>query len=216
MRLFFCLASLFVLCGCASSIPLTQQHSAPEYSAPGFVGVSVVDQRKRVKGGKDPNFIGVVHGAFGIPYDWHVDPVLAVEPGDDERNLAEFLEFRMISGLSAKEWQAKGAGLSIKPSDDEVLQLMSANNLDYVLLLQIREWYFSINLNWVSAFNFDTDTLVYVYKSGKGLVLKKEISGRDVVDEEASQSLQNHILLAYKAQLDEIINDSDIREAIMN
>ena len=36
-------------------------------------------------------------------------------------------------------------------------------------------WYFSINLNWVTAFNFDTDATIYVYEIADGKTLEKEI-----------------------------------------
>ncbi|WP_444940550.1 hypothetical protein ACJJI3_18760 [Microbulbifer sp. ZKSA004] len=61
----------------------------------------------------------------------------------------------------------------------------------------LNEWYFSVNLNWVSAFNFDTNTDILVYSLEEGRLLAKNIAERDVVDEQANESPQNNILRAY-------------------
>lgn len=78
----------------------------------------------------------------------------------------------------------------------------------------LNEWYFSVNLNWVSAFNFDTNTDILVYSLEEGKLLAKNIAERDVVDEQANESPQNNILRAYKAQLDQIVNDEEVRNAV--
>ena len=55
------------------------------------IAVSVVDDRDRVKKGKPRNFVGVAHGVFGIPFGLYIDPSLAVEDGDKDRDLSQFL-----------------------------------------------------------------------------------------------------------------------------
>ncbi|WP_444915315.1 hypothetical protein [Microbulbifer sp. TRSA007] len=69
-------------------------------------------------------------------------------------------------------------------------------------------------MNWVSAFNFDTNTDILIYSLEEGKLLAKNIAERDVVDEQASESPQNNILRAYKAQLDQIVNDEEVRNAV--
>ena len=83
------------------------------------------------------------------------------------------------------------------------------------MILNLNEWYFSINLGWVSSFNFDTDTLIQVYEIRNGKVLEKSIAGRNVIEEKSDESPQNNILRAYKAQLLEILNDPEIKNAIL-
>jgi len=177
--------------------------------------VSVVDQRERVKNGKPRTFIGVAHGAFGIPADWNVNPVLAVEEGDKKRDLAEFLQYRVVQGLTEKGWNATGAASqTLAPTDEEANRILADSGAQTLLLMKLNEWYFSINLSWVTAFNFDTDTEVVVYRSGLGKAFEKRFAGRDVVDQQASQSPQNQILMAYRDQLAEILNDPEVKQAL--
>ncbi|WP_193162212.1 hypothetical protein [Microbulbifer hainanensis] len=197
---------------CVTPVSLQEQSATPEYQVKEPVLISVIDQRKRVKDGKPKTFTGKVHGSFGIPMDWQVNNILATEPEDKDRNLAQFLQSRLVNGLNQSGWNATSVDLDEVPQDEAVTQLLEQNNANKMISLVLNEWYYSINLNWVSAFNFDTDTDVLVYDLQGGKLLSKNIKERDVIDEKGNQSPQNNILLAYKAQLDQIINDSEVRE----
>ena len=209
------LALVMLLSGCVSHIPIAQQIPSVDYVSKETIVVAVVDQRERVKNGKPRTFIGVAHGAFGIPADWNVNPVLAVEEGDKKRDLAQFLQYRIVQGLAEKGWNAiEAASQTTAPTDEETNKILSDAGAQSLLLLKLNEWYFSINLNWVGSFNFDTDTEVVVYRSAVGKTLEKRFAGRDVIEQEASQSPQNHILMAYRNQLAEILNDPEVKRAL--
>jgi hypothetical protein len=157
----------------------------------------------------------VAHGAFGIPADWNINPVLAVEEGDKKRDLAEFLQYRIVQGLAAKGWDATGAASqTTTPTDEEANKILSDSGAQTLLLLKLNEWFFSMNLSWVTSFNFDSDTEVVIYRSGVGKAFEKRFAGRDVIDQQASQSPQNNILMAYRDQLSEILNDPDVKKAL--
>ncbi|WP_444937070.1 hypothetical protein ACJJIW_08175 [Microbulbifer sp. JMSA004] len=208
------LALATMITACVSPIPLQEQSAKAEYTTKEPVLISVIDQRKRVQEGKEKNFIGKAHVSFGIPVDWHVNQVLATEPGDKEKNLAQFLQSRLTHGLNETGWNTTAVDLDEVPSDEAIKALMEENNTEKMISLVLNEWYFSVNLNWVSAFNFDTNTDILVYSLEEGKLLAKNIAERDVVDEQASESPQNNILRAYKAQLDQIVNDEEIRNAV--
>ncbi|WP_226642121.1 hypothetical protein [Microbulbifer variabilis] len=196
---------------CVSPVSLDEQSVAPEYQTKESILISVIDQRQRVIEGKKKTFVGKAHASFGIPVDWHVKQVLATEPGDKEKNLAQFLQSRLVYGLNTSGWNAAEVDLDEIPEETTIKQLMEEKNATKMINLVLNEWYFSINLNWVSAFNFDTDTSVLVYDLEDGQLLTKNLKERDVIEEKANQSPQNNILLAYKAQLDQIINDEEVR-----
>lgn len=203
------------LTACVTPVAMEKQAPTAEFVPNGTVAIAVVDRRDRVlKGGKRPTFIGKAHGAFGIPADWHVKPVLSTEEGDKERTLAEFIQHRLLTGLQSSGWSVVPTGLSfdgeLNPSN--TLQVSGAEHL---LMLVLKEWYFSLNLNWVTAFNFDTNVDVIIASSNSADVFRKTIKDRDVIDEEAKQSPQNLILQAYRAQLLEILMDADIKNALM-
>lgn len=71
-----------------------------------------------------------------------------------------------------------------------------------------------MNLNWVTAFNFDTNTNIIVYEIKNGKILSKNFSGRDVIDEKANESPQNNILRAYREQLIEILSDPEVKNSL--
>ncbi len=76
MRKLIVLVSI-LLAGCVTTIPMAEQSPDLSYMNEDKIVISVIDERRRVReGGKPPNFVGVAHGTFGIPSDWHVYPVL--------------------------------------------------------------------------------------------------------------------------------------------
>ncbi|WP_163831728.1 hypothetical protein [Spartinivicinus ruber] len=213
-RLAFVALALSILSGCVTPIPLNEQAPSVEYVTKDKVLIAVVDERKRVKKGKPKDFVGLAHASFGIPVDWHVKQVLATEKEDKERNLSEFLAHRVVTGLNNKGWASQAIALNSVPSAAEAKSLLSKDQANKLFVLLLNEWYFSINLNWVSSFNFDTDSNVYVYQYEQGKTLEKNFAGRDVIEEEAGDSPQNKVLQAYRDQLAEILSDKEVQAAL--
>lgn len=206
--------STLYLTGCVSAIKLEQQIPTANYVPSDKVLISVVDERKKVKAGKDKTFIGVAHSTFGIPVDWHVGNLIATEKADKGKNLSEWLEHRIIHGLNKNGWNTEIVNLDNSEDDSEINSILKENDAAKLIKLTLHEWYFSINLNWVSAFNFDTDTAIEVFKLEDGKLLSKKIKERDVVDESAKESPQNNVLRAYREQLKQILNDPDIEKSL--
>jgi len=202
------------MAGCVTPMPMDDQIPAVNYRNDEKVLISVIDKRKRVQEGKPKNFVGIAHGAFGIPVDWHVRQVLATEEGDKGLALSSWLQLRIVNGLNHEGWQTKAIDLNSLPDVDEAQSWMKQEDATWMIALVLNEWYFSINLNWVTAFNFDTDTDVHVFHINSGEVLLKNIKERDVIDEKASESPQNNILRAYRAQLQQILNDRDLQNVL--
>ncbi|MCW8832636.1 MAG: hypothetical protein OQK09_12950 [Colwellia sp.] len=202
------------LTGCVTPIPLAEQTPKIAYKAQEKVVISVVDNRKRIKEGKPKNYVGKAHASFGIPVDWHVNQVLATEDGDKDKNLSQFLEHRLTTGLSNSGWNVVSANLDTPVNENNAKDILTEHDAQKMLVLDLQEWYFSINLNWVTAFNFDTDTTIYVYEIADGKTLEKEIKERDVIEEKASESPQNNVLRAYRDQLIDIFNDEEVKKAL--
>ena len=205
---------VFFLSGCVSAISIDQQTPKANYVVTEKVLISIIDQRKKVKEGKDKTFIGVAHSTFGIPVDWHVKHLLATEKEDKNRNLGQWLTHRIVAGLNNKGWQAEAVELEPSATEAEIKNALNAAGATTLIQLTLDEWYFSINLNWVSAFNFDTDTVVDIYHLTDGNVLSKRFKERDVIEESASESPQNNVLKAYREQLQQIFNDVEVKRAL--
>lgn len=214
---FFALIGTFGLSGCGSVKPISldEQLPRPEYSSGQVVMIEVSDQRTRVKEGKPVTFVGVAHGAFGIPQDVQLHALFAGQPSEPEPYaLAQFLQKRLGQGFDANNWDTKPSFADGVESGAQSPENFEGSGAGRFLRVILKEWYFSINLSWVTAFNFDTEVDVEVYDSIKGKIFEKNIKERDVVDVSASDSYGNLILKAYRDQLSQIINDPDVRDAI--
>ena len=203
------------LSGCVTPIPLAEQTPQIAYKATDKVVISVIDNRKRVKEGKPKNYVGKAHASFGIPVDWHVNQVLATEDSDKDKNLSQFIEHRLTAGLSKSGWDVVSANIDSRPDKATAAEIITKHQAQKLLILDLEEWYFSINLNWVTAFNFDTNTKVYVYEINNGITLEKTIKERDVIEEKSSESPQNNVLRAYRDQLIDIFNDEDVKKSLL-
>jgi hypothetical protein len=212
---YFIIFLCFFATGCVAHVPIDEQIPSLEYKNNDRLVVSVVDNRQRVKEGKPKDFIGVAHGVFGIPVDWHIKNVLDVEEGDKERNLSQWLQYRIVKGLEKSGWDVVSVDLDMTPNSNQVMSILNENKCEKMLIFLVNEWYFSINLNWVSAFNFDTNTTVFVNDIKNGEIFSKNFTERDVIEESASESAQNNILRAYRAQIIQILNDEEVKKSLI-
>lgn len=215
IKLWLAAFSVIILSGCVTPISLEEQTPNPNISHEDKVVISVLDNRTRlIEDEKTNTYVGTVHGTFGIPMDWHVSQILATQDSDKDKNLAQFIEHRLVTGFTESGWDAVEAEVTSINSPEEAKALLESQQADKLLVINIKEWYFSINLNWVTAFNFDTDSLVTVYELTEGKLIEKQFKGRDVIEEKADESPQNNVLRAYRDQLVEIVTDPEIQGAL--
>jgi hypothetical protein len=208
------LAAASMLAGCVTPIPLAQEAPDLSYKVTAPTVVSVVDQRDLLKEGKPPTFIGVAHATFGIPSDMQTYPWFVSDKARKDQTLAQALEERIVVGLNDDGWQLTGAALTKPPTNDEAVSLLAARSAQRLLVLSLTKWYVSINLNWVTAFNFDWGYQLEVYDPQGNAVANVVDSGRDVVDMKADDSAQNQIKMAYRDRLIKILERPEVRAAL--
>jgi hypothetical protein len=208
------LSAAALLTGCVTPIPLAQEAPDLSYKATRPVVVTVVDERDVLAEGKPPTYIGRAHSVFGIPSDMEVYPWFVSDKAKKDQTLAQALQDRIVVGLSDEGWQVTAADYSKPPSRDEAVSLMAARGSDRLIVLSITQWFVSINLNWVSAFNFDWGYRLEVLDAQGMPVASISDTGRDVVDEKADQSPQNMIKLAYRERLIKILERPELRAAL--
>jgi hypothetical protein len=214
MRTTVALLSTALLSGCVVTAPLSEQVPVPSYTLTSAVVVSVVDERERTREGGSPNDIGRVHGVYGIPTTWRVHPAISVEEGDRERTAAQWLQNRLARGLEDSGWSVSEASLAMDVTTEQMQDALSAAPGAALLLLRLKEWWFSMNLNWVSAYTFTNDVEVSVFRQGEGVVLAKRFDVKDIIDEQASESPRNNILRMYSSKLTEYLDDAEVRAAL--
>ncbi|QQX81376.1 hypothetical protein JK628_05795 [Shewanella sp. KX20019] len=206
--------AMLTLSGCVSPMALQEQTPTPEYNNDKPILISVIDNRVKVKEGKPETFIGRVHATFGIPVDWDVNTVLATEKDDKSLTLSQWLQNRIVKGLTEKGWQVKPADFKTVPTETIASYTLTEQDSQHLLVLDLQEWFFSINLNWVSSFNFDTNVDTYLFDKKQGLTYQKSTQERDVIEEEANESPQNNVLRAYHDQLLQILSDPALKAQI--
>ncbi len=208
------LSAAALLTGCVTPIPLAQEAPDLSYKATRPVVVTVVDERDVLAEGKPPTYIGRAHSVFGIPTDMQVYPWFVSDKAKKDQTLAQALQDRIVVGLSDEGWQMTAADYSKPPTRDEAVSLLTARGSDRLVVLSLTRWFVSINLNWVSAFNFDWGYKLEVLDSQGTSVASISDTGRDVVDEKADQSPQNMIKLAYRERLIKILERPEVQAAL--
>ncbi len=204
-----------VLGGCVTPIAVRDQAIAPTYASAGTLLVAVVDERDSVlKGAKPPTYIGRVHVSFGIPVDMKVYPWVIEDSAKKNQTLAQALEERIVVGMKERGWKVISADLNSAPSAEQVPQLLRERSADRLLVLRVTEWFVSVNLNWVGAFDFDWGVAVTVSGPSPNPLLSFKDAGKDEVELEAKQSPGNSVRLAYRARLTKIFERPDLQEAL--
>ncbi len=208
------LASAALLTGCVTPIPLAQEAPDLSYKATRPVVVTVVDERDVLAEGKPPTYIGRAHSVFGIPSDMQVYPWFVSDKAKKDQTLAQAIEDRIVVGLGDEGWQVTAAGYTKAPTKQEVVSVLATRGADRMMVLSLTKWFVSINLNWVSAFNFDWGYRLEVLDSQGTSVASISDMGRDVVDEKADESPQNMIKLAYRERLIKILERPEVQAAL--
>ncbi|KPJ75431.1 MAG: hypothetical protein AMJ54_14975 [Deltaproteobacteria bacterium SG8_13] len=206
------LVSLLLL-GCVAHIPIEEQSPDLTYLSNDRLVISVVDKRWRVQEGKPATGIGVVR-SMGIPtvahtYPWYVDNQHKGQP------LAQALEDRIVYGLNDEGWNTIAAGFASLPGPDEITEFLSQNRSEKVLILTLKDWWCDINLNRVSGFRFDWDATVEIYGKKGNLITSFSDAGRDIIEEEGSDSWPNMIRRAYRARLIKFLEKPQVIDALI-
>lgn len=203
-----------LLGGCVTPIPLEKEAPDLSYKAATAVVVSVLDERDVLAQGKPPTFIGRAHSVFGIPTDMQVYPWFVSDKARKDQTLAQALEERIVVGLSDEGWQVTGADSTDRQAPDAAAAMLASRGAQRLVVLSITKWFASINLNWVTAFNFDWGYRMEVLDAQGHAVASIADSGRDVVDEKADQSPQNMLKLAFRDRLIKILERPELRAAL--
>lgn len=210
------LLAILSLTGCVTPIPVKDQAATASYIPVSPVVIAVIDERPELQQGKKTNYIGRAHITFGIPADIFVYPFLTEDKAYKEQSLAAALEERLVLGLNEHGWAASPAGFEFRRPTEDIVSLLGKNGSRRFLQLAIKSWEVSLNLNWVSAFNFDWGIEVEVIDESGQSIARYQDAGRDVVDEEADQSPANHVRLAFRERLIKILDDERLRLAMQS
>jgi hypothetical protein len=203
-----------MLGACVTPIPLEEEAPDISYRVATPIVLSVVDQRESLAEGKPPTFIGRAHGAFGIPTDMQVYPWFVSDKTKKDQTLAQAIEERIVVGLNDEGWHLASATIAAVPTAEQARALLESQGAQRLMVLSITQWFASLNLSWVTAFNFDWGYRVDVFDAQGATITSFADSGRDVVDAQADQSPQNMLKLAFRDRVIKILERSELRTAL--
>jgi hypothetical protein len=203
-----------MLGGCVTPIPLEEEAPDISYVVSTPIVLAVADHRESVAQGKPATFIGRAHSAFGIPVDMQVYPWFVSDKARKDQTLAQALEERIIVGLNDEGWQLATADIDATPTPEQARAILAQRGAQRMMVLSITQWFASINLNWVTAFNFDWGYRVEVLDAQGATVANFADSGRDVVDEQANQSPQNMLKIAFRDRVIRILEHPELQAAL--
>ncbi len=168
-----------------------------------MVTVAVYDQRPYVVNQKkDPNFVGILRGGFGNPFNISTESL---------KPLAHDMSAALVKAF--KKSGAKAAPLYLWPSlnKDQVIQKFKNTNSEKLLLLTLLDWKSDSMCQTVIIFDleievFDKSGRLLANKTTKGVKNLGSSSGM-------SSRLKTDLVHAYQEILEELFSN-DIQEAL--
>jgi len=207
-------AAALMVTACVTPRSLDLQNPAIAYKAPDKVLVGVVEDRERVKTGKPANFAGYAR-AYGIPNDWTVDVLTLSDKAQKGKSMSRYLSERIAAGMTSNGTEVVVVQADRVPTDAEANAILSQNGAGTLITVVDRDWHFDLNINWVGKFQFNSDVEVIVQKAGRGTVLRKNFAEKQAIQAKGEDSWPNQIVDAYKAKLEQIFNDPEVKAAII-
>lgn len=205
-------AAALALAGCVTPMNAADQTPAVQYLAPGRTLVAVVDERIRTEEGRPENFAGFARN-YGIPINWTVETLMLGAREDKNKTMAELLSARLVSGLAAQGADARGIALQAPLNDAEARALLEREAAERLMTVQLKDWHFDLNINWVGRFQFNSDAVVTVQDSA-GTVMTEQFAERAAIQAQGEESWPNMILTAYREKMEQILHDAEVRAAM--
>jgi len=203
-KLIMAVAIVFVVTGC-SSMSLKEQSPEPSYAVSESILVSVIDDRNN---GKQKNYIGVFHGPI-FNNEFYIEDI-ANQPGDEARDLAEYLSLRLTEGMSKGGWNSAMLAQTSVPSVDMANLMMKENNAKYLFIIDIRDW----DIAGKDGYVLTTDVDLLLFKSGQGRVLDTNVRRSKEMAIEGLATVPQLFQKGYRIRLTELLNDRKLREAL--
>lgn len=167
------------------------------------VAVSVVDLRPYIlSGNKTPNFVGLMRGGFGNPFDIATD---------SDRALADDITSSIVQSM--KKDGVPATGVTVPPGSDKTTArgLLLAANAQRFALLAIREWKTDSYLNTELIFDMSLEILRKDGVTIGGKALKgREVLGPVLVPADA----RVHAEKAIRNKLEAAFTDPSVEAAL--
>lgn len=169
-------------------------------SGSGQVGIATHDQRSYVVSGrKTPDFVGIIRGGFGNPYD------LAT---DDGRPLADGMTEAIANSLKPKGFRP--VPVSVAPSDSPAQAREKAVKAGgtRTVLLTLREW----RSDAMYRTGMDYDVTLSVLDGGGAVLAEKRLQGSDNLG--GASGARDAAIQAFRTKLETLLGDPAVAQAL--
>lgn len=133
------------------------------------IAVATVDERPYVLNHKNPaDYVGIIRGTFGNPFDRHTD---------DNKALADEFDATMVDSLNQNGFTAASTSVPPATDDSQALAQLKQSGASRLILLELREWQSDTYINPT----MNLDYTFHVYDSnGKELATITEKKDQDL------------------------------------
>lgn len=132
---------------------------------------------------------------------------------DKRLTMAQLISKRMVVGLSAQGGDVRSVELPAALDDAGARALLDREQASRLMTVRLNDWHFDVNSSWVGRFQFNTDAMITVQTEG-GTVMSEQYAERQAIQARGEDSAINQILQAYRAKMEQILNDPDLRGAL--
>lgn len=202
--LLFFLAAAALFTGCAhnyGAVPLDLKPTGSQR-----VAVAVLDQRPYIHpgpSGKAPTFVGVQRSLAGVPFDVHTE---------SKRPLAEDWAFSIARALESRGFKAEPVVVTNALSRTDVMRRLSETGAPRAILIGIKEW----RVDARRKGSLKGDVHLEVMDSSGGVIAESRALGRNDLGFalEGSTHARDATMAAYKATLEQLLNDPRVVEGL--
>jgi hypothetical protein len=191
--------------GCANQFSYSNAKVSFAATGSGKLAIATQDQRPYiVNGKKSPDFIGLVRGGYGNPFD--VTTASGKSLSDE------------ITGTLAASFQKSGfttvpLAVSHSENDKAIKDKIVAAQSDKAVLFVVKEWKSDTLVNTALLF----DLSLQVLDGSANIIVERQIGGNDDLGGSAFNTYKHshtEVPKAFQAKLEEIINSPEIQRAL--
>ena len=164
--------------------------------------------------------------AFGIPVSRNLGFLTGI-PADENKKLSRYLGERIVDGATKAGWDIAFVDLVTLPGRDEASAILDRHAAQKLLVLDLREWFFRINLAGfngiysVDTFDFNHKTELFVYTRENPAPLQFSVGADELLsldrvkaDGMRLRDFPNLFVFAFRDQLGKLLNRPELKKQL--
>ncbi|MDK9707200.1 MAG: SHOCT domain-containing protein [Desulforhopalus sp.] len=195
----------FCIQGCANQFSYSNTNVSFAATGSGKLAIATHDQRPYiVSGKKSPDFIGLVRGGYGNPFD------VTTASG---KSLSEEITGALAASFQKSGFTTVPVAISHSENDKAIKDKILAAKSDKAVLFVVKEWKSDTLVNTALLF----DLSLQVLDGSANIIVERQIGGNDDLGGSTFNVYKHShtaVPKAFQAKLEEIINSPEIQMAL--